>query len=406
MKKLLAFSSYDVGNSVFPMIIVSALTSSYFVNHVADNPQTGTALWQLAIGVAGILVALMMPYLGNLADTIKNGRLVFLRLFTILCIISIALFWFVQPSSNYIFLALLILLLGSITYEASNSLYNATLKSCNNSNLTFSSGIGFGSGYLGSVIILIILLQTIILPEQKLFDISTNSQIHFRFVHIILALWFLIFSIPLLYLCKFKQVSVASNMKATSRIKDLIWNKGLTNTGKFLVARMLYVDGMVIITTGIGIFGTSVIGLSMKEILFTAIIANIAGALGCYIYGIFFKNNKRIIMNNILILIIIVAGISISNTSLQFMTLAIAGTFFAGPLHSSSRVVMATLTPDDIQGISFGMFTISGKATAFIGPILAGVLTFVFSQRVGFGFSIVLLFLGFFLMTKVNYKNN
>jgi UMF1 family MFS transporter len=102
VKKLLAFSLYDVGNSVFPMIIVSVLTSSYFVNHVADNPQTGTALWQLTIGVAGILVALMMPFLGNLADTIKNGRLVFLRLLTILCIISIALFWFVQPSSNHI----------------------------------------------------------------------------------------------------------------------------------------------------------------------------------------------------------------------------------------------------------------------------------------------------------------
>jgi UMF1 family MFS transporter len=169
---------------------------------------------------------------------------------------------------------------------------------------------------------------------------------------------------------------------------------------------MLYVDGMVIITTGIGIFGTSVIGLSMREILFTAILASIAGALGCYIYGIFFKNNKRIIMNNLLILIIIVAGISISKTPLQFMILAITGTFFSGPLQSSSRAIMATLTPDDIQGISFGMFTISGKVTAFIGPILAGVMTFIFSQRVGFGFSIVLLLLGFFLMTKVNDKNN
>ena len=62
MKRLLAFSFYDVGNSVFPMIVVSALTSSYFVNQVADNPQTGTALWQLTIGIAGILIALLMPY--------------------------------------------------------------------------------------------------------------------------------------------------------------------------------------------------------------------------------------------------------------------------------------------------------------------------------------------------------
>ena len=76
MKRLLAFSFYDVGNSVFPMIVVSALTSSYFVNQVADNPQTGTALWQLTIGIAGILIALLMPYIGTLADSVKNGRLI------------------------------------------------------------------------------------------------------------------------------------------------------------------------------------------------------------------------------------------------------------------------------------------------------------------------------------------
>ena len=110
MKKLLAFSFYDVGNSVFPMIVVSALTSSYFVNQVVDDPQTGTALWQLAIGIAGILISLLMPYIGNLADSINNGRLIFLRLFTVICITSIALFWFVLPSSNYIIFALIVLL--------------------------------------------------------------------------------------------------------------------------------------------------------------------------------------------------------------------------------------------------------------------------------------------------------
>ena len=73
MKRLLAFSFYDVGNSVFPMIVVSALTSSYFVNQVADNPQTGTGLWQLTIGIAGILIALLMPYIGTLADSVRRA---------------------------------------------------------------------------------------------------------------------------------------------------------------------------------------------------------------------------------------------------------------------------------------------------------------------------------------------
>ena len=74
MKKLLSFSFYDFGNSVFPMIIITTLTSSYFVNHVIENQQTGTALWQLIIGVSGILIALMMPFIGKLSDE-KNCKL-------------------------------------------------------------------------------------------------------------------------------------------------------------------------------------------------------------------------------------------------------------------------------------------------------------------------------------------
>ena len=92
-----------------------------------------------------------------------------------------------------------------------------------------------------------------------------------------------------MFLCKFNNTNPESKTKVATKIKDLIWNKGLTNTGRFLFARMLYADGLVIVTTGVGIFGTSVIGLSLKEILLAAILANISGAIGCYLYGIFFK---------------------------------------------------------------------------------------------------------------------
>ena len=84
MNKLLSFSLYDVGNSVFPMIVIAALTSSYFVNNVVDDPQYGTALWQFTIGITGIIVAIIMPYLGKIADSRENGKVFFLRLFSIL----------------------------------------------------------------------------------------------------------------------------------------------------------------------------------------------------------------------------------------------------------------------------------------------------------------------------------
>ena len=406
MRQLIKFSLFDAGNSVFPMLVLSALTSSYFVNHIVADEQLGTALWQLTIGIAGIFIALVMPYIGNVADNMINGRLKLLRLFTFLCILFVGCFYFILPNQEYVLTALVILFLGSVTYEASNSLYNSIMKNCSTSNLTLSSGIGFGTGFLGGVLILVLLLYTLILPQPNLFGISMDNYLHLRFAHIILAFWFLVFCLPLLYFSQLTQETAISENKISQKIKNLIWDKGLTNVGKYLIARMLYMDGLIIVSTSVGIFGTSVMGLSISQILMVAIIANISGAIGCYLFGARAKNDKNTIITTLLILSFIVVLISMNKNPNAYIVLVVAGTFFAGPLQSSSRVVMANLIPNETQGLGFGLFTFSGKATAFIGPVCAAALTFLISQRAGFAFSIVLLVLGAFLMLKVSYEKN
>ncbi|MFL2534479.1 MAG: MFS transporter [Alphaproteobacteria bacterium] len=406
MRQLIKFSLFDAGNSVFPMLVLSALTSSYFVNHIVADEQLGTALWQLTIGIAGIFIALVMPYIGNVADNMINGRLKLLRLFTFLCILFVGCFYFILPNQEYVLTALVILFLGSVTYEASNSLYNSIMKNCSTSNLTLSSGIGFGTGFLGGVLILVLLLYTLILPQPNLFGISMDNYLHLRFAHIILAFWFLVFCLPLLYFSQLTQETAISKNKISQKIKNLIWDKGLTNVGKYLIARMLYMDGLIIVSTSVGIFGTSVMGLSISQILMVAIIANISGAIGCYLFGARARNDKNTIITTLLILSFIVILISMNKNPNAYIVLVVAGTFFAGPLQSSSRVVMANLIPNETQGLGFGLFTFSGKATAFIGPVCAAALTFLISQRAGFAFSIVLLILGAFLMLKVSYEKN
>ena len=391
MKQLIKFSLFDAGNSVFPMLVLSALTSSYFVNHIVADEQLGTALWQLTIGIAGIFIAFVMPYIGNVADNMINGRIKLLRLFTFLCILFVGCFYFILPTQEYVLTALVILFLGSVTYEASNSLYNSIMKNCATNNLTLSSGIGFGTGFLGGVLILVLLLYTLILPQPNLFGISMDNYLHLRFAHIILAFWFLVFCLPLLYFSQLTQETAISENKISQKIKNLIWDKGLTNVGKYLIARMLYMDGLIIVSTSVGIFGTSVMGLSISQILMVAIIANISGAIGCYLFGARTKNDKNTIITTLLILSFIVVLISINKNPNAYIVLVVAGTFFAGPLQSSSRVVMANLIPNETQGLGFGLFTFSGKATAFIGPVCAAALTFLISQRAGFAFSIVLL---------------
>jgi UMF1 family MFS transporter len=280
------------------------------------------------------------------------------------------------------------------------------MKNCSSDDLTLSSGLGFGTGFLGGTIILALLLVTLVLPEQNIFGISTDNYHHLRFAHIILACWFLVFCIPLLYFSKFDQRASVSSTKISQKVKSLLWNNGLTNTGRYLLARMLYIDGLVIVSTSIGIFGTSVMGLSIGQILILGILANVAGAFGCYLVGAIFKDDKKTVVVTLLMLSLIVTAISINQDPKTFMILTVAGTFFAGPLQSSSRVIMAKLIPNEAQGLGFGLFTFSGKATAFIGPVCAAALTFLFSQRLGFAFSIVLLLSGMLLMLKVRFKKN
>ena len=405
MNKLLSFSLYDVGNSVFPMIVIAALTSSYFVNNVVDDPQYGTALWQFTIGVTGIIVALIMPYIGKIADSRANGKIFYLRLFSILCIIFIGCFYLIKPSTNYIYYGLLFLLLSGITYEISNSFYNSTLKNCYASDLTLGSGIGFGSGFIGGVVIFFLILSLLIIPEKNIFNLNKENFDHIRFVHIILAFWFLLFAIPLLCFSNINNVAEKYTSRTFLEIKSLIWKDKLSNTGRFLLARLFYVDGLVIITTTIGIFGTSVMGLSIQQILILGLQANISGAIGCYLFGYLIKDDKLAIIITLTVVIFLILLISINTNQTMFMVYVVTATFFTGPLQSSSRVVMANLTDDNRQGFSFGIFTLSGKITAFLGPILAAALTFLISQRVGFGFSIVLLSLGLFLMIGVSYNN-
>ena len=405
MNKLLSFSLYDVGNSVFPMIVIAALTSSYFVNNVVDDPQYGTALWQFTIGVTGIIVALIMPYIGKIADSRANGKIFYLRLFSILCIIFIGCFYLIKPSTNYIYYGLLFLLLSGITYEISNSFYNSTLKNCYPSDLTLGSGIGFGSGFIGGVVIFFLILSLLIIPEKNIFNLNKENFDHIRFVHIILAFWFLLFTSPLLFFSNINNVAEKFTNRTFLEIKSLIWKDKLSNTGRFLLARLFYVDGLVIITTTIGIFGTSVMGLSLQQILILGLQANISGAIGCYLFGCLIKDDKLAIIITLTVVIFLILLISINTNQTMFMVYVVTATFFTGPLQSSSRVVMANLTDDNRQGFSFGIFTLSGKITAFLGPILAAALTFLISQRVGFGFSIVLLSLGLFLMIGVSYNN-
>lgn len=401
MKKVLNFSLYDIGNSVFPILVLSILTSNYFIKHIAVEAQIGSALWQMTIGLAGLALSFVIPVIGNFSDQRLNCHRTFLRILTIACIASISLFYFVLPTPNHIYFALALLFIALFTYEASSTFYNATLKELGgNRTISKISHIGWGAGYFGGLIIIMIILKFFATPDNLL-KITTEDQLNIRLAHIACALWFLIFAIPLMMSNFNQQISKKVDFSVVSAIKKTIFTNGLTNTGRFLIARILYADGLVVAIAGLGIFASSVINLSFKELLLLALIGNVLGGIGCFSSAFLKIPDKKILIISLMALSIVVVLMAMSTNKIYFMALVGIGTFFAGPLQSASRSIMSILMPHESQGIGFGLFTASGKITAFVGPLLSAILTFYISQRVGYGFSAVLLLLGLLLMLKV-----
>ena len=405
MKKLFNFALYDFANSAFTTIIITFIFATYFAKQIAPNPILGQSYWGWAIGITGLLVALIGPLIGSFADK-KNCTEFFIKLFTIICIILTSFLWFAKPSEKYLLYTLLVVASANFFYELSLIFYNSILKRISNSNnLGKSSGFSFALGYIGGILILIICIKVFIDNEVLPFGLSKENSENIRATSIVVALWYLIFSIPFLFSLKKKiKNKIERSSNNIKKIKNLFWDKGLNNLGKFLLARMLYADGLNAIIVMGGIFAVGVFNLEIKDLLVLSVLMNITAFIGAIIGG--YANDKfsskSVIIFSLLGLIFSSAIILFIKTKIFFLIFASINGFFIGPIQSASRVFITKSIDENNQASGFGLFALSGKLTSFIGPLLVSPLTYISnSQRIGFSSAIILLLIGLLILLKV-----
>ena len=405
MKKIFNFALYDFANSAFTTIIITFIFSTYFAKEIAPNPILGQSYWGWTIGITGVIVAIIGPLLGSFADK-KNYTEFFIKIFTIICISLTCLLWFSKPSEKYLLYTLLIVGLANIFYELSLIFYNSTLKKISESeNLGKSSGFSFALGYIGGIIVLIICIKIFIDNNTLPFGLSNENSENVRVTSIFVALWYLIFSIPFLF--NLKKINNYKIQKTTSDIKnfkEIIWDKGLNNIGKFLLARMLYADGLNAIIIMGGIFAVGVFKLEIKDLLVLSVLMNVTAFIGAIIGG--YANDKfsskSVIIFSLIGLILSSSIILFLKSKIIFLVFASINGFFIGPVQSASRVFMTKSIDENNQASGFGLFALSGKLTSFIGPLLVSTITYISnSQKIGFSSAIVLLLIGLLILLKV-----
>ena len=404
MKKIFNFALYDFANSSFTTIIITFIFATYFAKQIAPNPVLGQSYWGWTIGITGFLVAIIGPMVGTFADK-KNRIVFFVRCFSLSCILFTALLWFSKPSQSYLLYTLVIVGIANLFYELSLIFYNSLLKDISkNENLGKSSGFGFALGYIGGIIILFISIKLFIDTDNLPFGLTKSESENVRAITLLVSIWFLIFSIPFLFFVIKEKKRKRNYPISLIDLKKLLWNKKITVLGKFLIARMLYADGLNAIIVMGGIFAVGVFNLEIKDLLKLSIIMNITAFIGAFIGGIINDRygSKIVIIFSLIGLIFSSIAILFTFTVSTFFYLAAINGLFIGPIQSASRVVITSMLNKNNQGKGFGLFATSGKLTSFLGPFLVSTVTFLTSsQRIGFSAAIILLLAGLIILLNI-----
>lgn len=408
-KQIFAWVLFDFANSAYTTLVVTFVYGTYFVKSIAPNEITGTALWSRGITITAISVALLSPILGAIADQ-ANLRKTFLFFSTLITVIGSAMLFFFQPGQ--VFMALIFFVISNIAFELTNVFYNAFLPDIAPPKKIGSiSGIGWGVGYIGGLLAMFIAMIGFISPEIPWFGLSKEAGEHIRATNLLVAIWFTLFSIP----C-FIFVNQTKDKKKTS-VKTILNNSILEITTTFkelsnyreisllLLARLFYNDGLVTIFAFGGIYAAGTFGFTFNEIMVFGIVINICAGVGALAMGFWddkIGGKKIIQISNIaLALASFIAVVSPDKT--WFWVAAILIGIFAGPNQSASRSLLGRFVPHKKENQFFGFFAFSGKLTAFMGPLLLGLLTNLFeSQRVGVSIVIFFFIVGALILHKVD----
>ena len=399
---------YDWANSAFTTLVVTFIYAAYFTSAFADDPGRGTALWSRGIMVSALAIAVLAPVAGALAD--RGDRRKYLILCALLCVVATAALTFVAPGQpNAVVIALGVFVVANVAFEVGLVFYNAFLSTiAAPDRIGRISGYGWGIGYFGGLAALVVAL-VVFVPETPLFGIPTGEGFNLRATNLLVAGWFLLFAVPAFVFLKDESVS-GGRISVRRAFADLAVTvrhlRRYRQVGLFLLARLFYNDGLVTIFAFGGIYAVGTFGFSFEELVTFGIVLNVGAGLGALAFGFVDDRigGKATIGLSVAALAVATLLGALAPTRAWFWVSAVMVGVFIGPNQSASRSLMARFVPPEHESEFFGFFAFSGKVTSFLGPALLGVLSDVYSQRVGVGSLLVFFLVGGLLLWRVDER--
>jgi MFS transporter, UMF1 family len=431
---------FDWAAQPYFTLITTFVFAPYFVGHVAPDAASGQAMWGFATAAAGFFIALMSPVLGAIADA-SGRRKPWIAFFGALLVIGSGLMWFGRPGDAGVIVPLLLAYgVATIGAEFATVFNNAMMPTLvPPDRIGRLSGTGWATGYVGGILSLVLVLGFLAAnPEtgrtlfgfSPLFGLDPLTHQGDRITGPLTGLWFIIFVLPMFlltpdYPAKHRAGEAVREglIELRQTLADLPRQKSLA---AFLLANMIYTDGLVSLFAFGGIYAAGTFGWNTIQIGSFGILLAIAGTFGAWLGGKLDDKlgPKRVITGSMFILLsAITAILLVDRDSILFVKVAApapGGALFSGaaeraylvlgcligaaggPLQAASRTLLIHMAPKDRVAQYFGLFALTGKVTSFVGPLLIGVITAVTaSQKAGMAVLVLFFVAGLVLLRRV-----
>jgi UMF1 family MFS transporter len=444
-RALFGWVLFDWATQPFYTLAVTFLFAPYFVTGFMADPDRGTALWAYATGIAELIAAALAPVLGAIADA-GHRRKPWIAGFSVLLVAGMSGLWLAAPgAAGMVPVVLIAFGVAVIGAELATVFTNAMMVSLvSDRRLGTLSGLGWATGYVGGLVSLALVAGLLVadpnsgktlLGLKPLVPLDPATREGDRLVGPFSALWYLVFVLPLFLFTPDRGTKTLHGRAVTAglaqlvrSVKDLVRHHG--QVALFLLARMLYADGLGAVFAFGGIYAAYVFGWGATELGLFGIILTVAGTIGAALGGLLDdrKGSKAVIAATLLLFIAASVGVlSVDRSHVLFvlpvepklqgsapfssvgeqvyLAFAVLIGLASGPIQASSRTLLARLCPPGKTTEFFGFFSFSGKITAFAAPLVIGAVTHASgSQRIGIATSLVFLVAGLLLLLRVKAK--
>ena len=399
--KLASWLLFDFANTSFSVMMVTFAFPLYFKNVICEGDPSGDALWGISLGISMLIVAVISPVLGAAAD-FSGKRKRFLFVFTLFSVAATALLGFTGP--GLVLLAIILFVVANAGFEGGLVFYDAYLPEiASERSIGRVSGYGFAMGYLGALVILLLLF-----PLLRGGIVAENMQ-NVTLSFFLVALFFAVFAAPLfLVLRDEKKAPIKKHFvwQSILEVKHTILHiMNYPDLARFLLAFFFYNDAILTIIGFSSIYAQNSLGFTSGELIVFFMVVQTTAIVGSIIFGIITDKigpKRTIVLTLGIWCIVIMMAIATTDKLFFYYTGLLAG-MSMGSSKAASRSMMAKLTPPKHVTEFFGFYDGTfGKASAIAGPVIFGMISSLAgNQRIALASLLLFFVIGLFLILGV-----